>query len=64
VIKLNISRLKGRDIPITGRGSLYDCETSRLPSFLDSRLKDGGEVVSLTHRPPFTPREIPGNHFC
>jgi hypothetical protein len=36
---------------------------SRLPYFLDSRLTDGGEVVSLTRRPPFTPRKIPGTHF-
>jgi hypothetical protein len=37
---------------------------SRLPHFLDSRLTDGGEVVSPTHQPPFTPRKIPGTHFC
>jgi hypothetical protein len=24
---------------------------------LDSRLTDGGKVVSLTRRPPFTPQE-------
>jgi hypothetical protein len=29
----------------------------RLPHFLDNRLKDGGEVVSLTRRTPFTPEE-------
>jgi hypothetical protein len=28
-----------------------------------SRLTDGGEV-SLTRWPPFTPRNIPGTHFC
>jgi hypothetical protein len=33
------------------------CETSRLPHFLDNRLKYGGEVVRLTRRPPFTPQE-------
>jgi hypothetical protein len=28
------------------------------PTFsLDNRLTDGGKVVSLTHRPPFTPQE-------
>jgi hypothetical protein len=25
--------------------------------FLDNRLTDGSEVVSLTRRPPFTPQE-------
>jgi hypothetical protein len=29
-------------------------ETSRFPHFLDNRLTDGGKVVSLTRRPPFT----------
>jgi hypothetical protein len=28
---------------------------SRLPYFLDKRLTDGGEVVSLVRRLPFTP---------
>jgi hypothetical protein len=29
-----------------------------------SALTDGGEVVSLTHQQPFTPRKIPGTHLC
>jgi hypothetical protein len=37
---------------------------SRLSHFLDSRLTDGGEDVSLRRRPPFAPRKIPGTHFC
>jgi hypothetical protein len=48
---------EGKAIPVTGRGGPYGCETSRLPHFLDSRLTDGGEVVSCTRRPPFTPPE-------
>jgi hypothetical protein len=55
---------KGEAIPVTGHGDRQGCETSRLPHFLDSRLVDGGEVVSLTRRPPFTPRKIPGTHLC
>jgi hypothetical protein len=39
-------------------------EMSRLPHFLDCRLTDGGKVVSLMRRPPFTPRKIPRTHFC
>jgi hypothetical protein len=35
------------------------------PTFsLDIRLTDGGKVVSLTRLPPFTPKKIPGTHFC
>jgi hypothetical protein len=30
----------------------------RLSHFLDNRLTYGGEAVSLTHRPRFTPRQI------
>jgi hypothetical protein len=30
---------------------------SRLSNFLDNRLTEGGEVVSLTPRPPFTLQE-------
>jgi hypothetical protein len=44
--------------------AVEDCETLRLSHFPDSRLTDGGEVVSLKRRPPFTPRKIPGTHFC
>jgi hypothetical protein len=52
---LNICYIKGeKAIPIRGRGGPQACETSRLPHFLDNRLTDGGEIVSLTRRPPFT----------
>jgi hypothetical protein len=36
---------------------------SRLPHFLDNQLTDGGEVVSLTRWPLFTPRKIPGTRL-
>jgi hypothetical protein len=39
---------KGKTIPVTGRGDQLICVTSRLQHFLDNRLTDGGEVVSLT----------------
>jgi hypothetical protein len=35
----------------------------RIPHFIDSRLADGSEVVSLTRRPPFTLQEDPGTHL-
>jgi hypothetical protein len=48
---------KGKAIPVTGHGGPKGCETSRFPHYLDNRLTDGGKVVSLTRRPPFTPQE-------
>jgi hypothetical protein len=56
--------VKSEAIPVTGRGGPEGCETSRLPHFLDNRLTDGGELVSLTRRALFTPRKIPRTHFC
>jgi hypothetical protein len=44
-------------VPVTGRGGPCGCETSRLPLFLDNRLTDGGEVVSLMRRPPIYPQK-------
>jgi hypothetical protein len=55
---------KGKAIPLTGHEGPYGCETSRLPHYLGNRLTYGGEVVSLTRRPPITPRKIPDTHFC
>jgi hypothetical protein len=57
-------KAKGKSIPVTGRGGPYGCEMLRLPHFLDNRLTDDGEVVSLTRRPTFTTRNIPGTYFC
>jgi hypothetical protein len=51
-------------IPVTGRRGPYGCETSGFPHFLDDRLTDSGEAVSLTRRQPFIPRKIPDTHFC
>jgi hypothetical protein len=56
--------VKVKAIPVKGCEGLYGCEMSRLPHSLDSRLTDGGKVVSLARRPSFTPGKIPGTHFC
>jgi hypothetical protein len=37
--------------PLQALEAQWAVETSRLPHFLDNRLTDGGEVVSLTRRP-------------
>jgi hypothetical protein len=55
---------RGKAIPVTDRRSPYVWETSRLPYFLAYLLTYCNKVVSLMHRPPFTPRTIPGTHYC
>jgi hypothetical protein len=42
---------KIKAIPVTGCGGLRGCEASKFPHLLDTRITDGGEVVSLTRRP-------------
>jgi hypothetical protein len=60
---LKLENDKGKAIPVTGHGDPCGCETSTFPHFLGNRLTDGGEVVSLMSRPPFTPKKIPGTQF-
>jgi hypothetical protein len=50
-------------MPVTGRGAPSVCEMPSLPHFVDNRLRDGGEAVSLTRRPSLTPQKILGTHF-
>jgi hypothetical protein len=45
-------------------GCEADHSTPSKVDFLDNRLKDGSEIVSLTRRLPFTTRKIPGTYFC
>jgi hypothetical protein len=48
LVRIAVSPLKyepGKVMRVTGHGGPYGCETSRLPHFLDNRLKDGGEVT-------------------
>jgi hypothetical protein len=54
---------KGKAIPVAGLGGPQGCEKSRIPHFQDNRLTDGGDIVSLTRRPPFIARKIPGIYF-
>jgi hypothetical protein len=48
---------KVKAISVKDRGGSQGCETSRLPHFLDNRLTDGGEVVSLTRWSLLIPQE-------
>jgi hypothetical protein len=55
----NIFLKKVKAIPVTGHGGLQSFEMLRISHCLDSRLTDGGEVVSLTRRPPhYSPQTL------
>jgi hypothetical protein len=57
----SILRLLITAIPLTGHTLVRH---RGFHIFLDNQLMDGGEVVSLTRQPPFTPRKIPGTYIC
>jgi hypothetical protein len=54
---------KGKVIPIQAVEPL-GLQEVEAPTFSDIRLTDGGKVVSPTRQLVFTPRKIPGTHFC
>jgi hypothetical protein len=52
-------------IPATGRGGPLGSETSSLPHFYKIGSQMSVRLAALrAGRPPFTPRKIPGTHFC
>jgi hypothetical protein len=59
---------KSKAIPITGRGVLQECEMLNISHCIDNRFRDGGKVVSPTHRPRVTPKKYNfsacDTHFC
>jgi len=48
--------VKGKAIPLQAWGDLEGSRKIRFPDFMTT-AQDGGKVVSLTHRPLFTPRK-------
>jgi hypothetical protein len=48
---------KDKAIPVTDLEYPSGCEMPKLPHFLDNRLTDGVEFVSLTRRPLCTSQE-------
>jgi hypothetical protein len=56
-------QMRNKAISVAGHGGLYGRETSKLPHSSDNRFAGGGKV-NFTRLSHFTPREIPGTHFC
>ena len=54
---------KGKSVPLQVRSGPEGSRKLRLPNFMTT-AQDSGKVVSLTHRPPLSPGNTPGTHFC
>jgi hypothetical protein len=54
---------KGKAVPLQARNGPEGSRKLRFPDYMTT-AQDGGKVVSLTHRPPFTAGNTPGTHFC
>ena len=55
--------IKGKAVPLKARRGPEVSRKLRFPDFVTT-AQNGGEVVSLTHRPPLPPGNAPGTHFC
>jgi hypothetical protein len=49
--------IKSKTLRVTGCGGPWGSEMLRIPHYLENRLTDGSEVVSLTRRPHSTPQK-------
>ena len=54
---------KGKAVPLQAWSGPEGSRKLRFPDFMTT-AQDVGKVVSLTHRPPLTPSNTPGTHFC
>ena len=57
------SKGKGKAVPLQAWSGPEGSRKLRFPDFMTT-AQDGGMVVSLMHRPPLTPENTPGTHFC
>ena len=54
---------KGKAVPLQAWSGPEGSRKLRFPDFMTT-AQDGGKVVSLMHRPPLRPGNVPGTHFC
>ena len=52
----------GKAVPLQDWSGPEDSRNLRFADFMTT-AQDGGKVVSLTHRPPVPPGNVPGTHF-
>jgi hypothetical protein len=57
------TEVKGKAVPLQAWSGPEGSTKFRFPDYMTT-AQDGGNVVSLTHRPPLPPENAPGTHFC
>jgi len=55
--------VRGKAVPLQARSGPEGSRKLRFPDFMTT-ARDVGKVVGLTHRPPLSPGNTPGTHFC
>ena len=60
---LEHSKGKGKAVPLQAWSGPESSRKLRFPDFM-TNVQNGGKVVSLTHRPPLSPGNTRGTHFC
>jgi hypothetical protein len=63
LLTLLLLKVKGKAIPFQAWSDPECSRKLRFPDFITT-AQDGGNVVSLTDRPPLSPGNTPGTHFC
>ena len=58
-----VKEVKGKAVSFQAWSGPEGSRKLRFPDFMTT-TQDGGEVVSLTHRPLLRPGNTPGTHFC
>jgi len=53
---------KRKAVPLQAWSGPEGSRKLRFPDYMTA-AQDGGKVVSLTHRPPLPPGNVPGTHF-
>jgi hypothetical protein len=54
---------KGKAVPLQAWSGPEGSRKLRFPHYMTT-AQDGDKVGSLTHRPPLSPGNTPGTHFC
>jgi len=55
--------IKDKSVPLQAWSDPEGSRKLRFSGFMTT-AEEGGKVVSLTHRPPLSPGNAPGTHFC